>query len=93
MEKSLVLILVKERGSAFEIEEILRSQVDLRTAERGVSALVGHGTTSGTDPGMKVSHQKGVLDNIREHKYNIVVATSVAEEGIDIPECELVITL
>jgi ERCC4-related helicase len=60
---------------------------------RGVSALVGHGTTSGTDPGMKVSHQKGVLDNIREHKYNIVVATSVAEEGIDIPECELVITL
>jgi len=58
-----------------------------------LSALVGHGTTSGTEPGMKVSHQKGVLDNIREHKYNIVVATSVAEEGIDIPECELVITL
>jgi ERCC4-related helicase len=70
--QSFVLILVKERGSAFEIEEILRSQVDLRTAERGVSALVGHGTTSGTDPGMKVSHQKGVLDNIREHKYNSI---------------------
>jgi hypothetical protein len=54
-----------------------------------VSALVGHGTTSGTDPGMKVSHQKGVLDNIREHKYNIVVEplslTKIRTKDFSIP--------
>ncbi|XP_063397896.1 antiviral innate immune response receptor RIG-I-like [Mytilus trossulus] len=91
-DKSLILILVKERGSAFKMNELLQDKI-MSVCKGGVSALVGHGTTSGKEPGMKVTHQKVILDNIQQHKYNIVVATSVAEEGIDIPECELVITL
>ena len=34
---------------------------------------------------------KQVLDRFREGKINILVATNVAQDGIHIPECSLVI--
>jgi len=35
--------------------------------------------------------QKKILEDFREHKYNIIVSTSVGEEGLDIPKVDLVI--
>ena len=45
------------------------------------------------DPGMSVNKQKEVITAIREGKYQVIVATSVAEEGLDLPLCELVIQM
>ena len=42
---------------------------------------------------MNLRKQDKVLQGIKSHRYNIVVATSVAEEGVDIPECQLVVCL
>ena len=43
------------------------------------------------DEGLSQKRQKEVLDAFREGSYNVLVATSVAEEGLDIPNVDLVV--
>lgn len=92
-ENPMTLVLVKERITASKISKILQEQDDIKRMGLRVTHLVGHGGGSGEGGGMAVNQQKKILRDIKHHKYHIVVATSVAEEGIDIPECELVITM
>lgn len=92
-ENPMTLVLVKERITASKISKILQEQDDIKKMGLKVTHLVGHGGGSGEGGGMAVNQQKKILRDIKHHKYHIVVATSVAEEGIDIPECELVITM
>ena len=47
--------------------------------------------TKGKDKGMSQKKQVEVLDKFQDGEYNVLVATSVAEEGLDIPSTELVI--
>jgi len=54
--------------------------------------IVGHGS-GGSDAGMTVQRQARTLHDIQHGKYNVIVATSVAEEGVDLPECDIVIQL
>jgi superfamily II DNA/RNA helicase len=89
----MALVLVKERSSAKKISGILQGQREISEKCLKVTHLVGHGSGSGDGQGMAVQQQKKVLRDIKNHKYQIVIATSVAEEGIDIPECELVVTM
>jgi endoribonuclease Dicer len=88
----MVLVLVKKRETAFKIKNMLNSHDAIEKLQLNVEAVVGHGSTSGTEQGMSVAQQKKILENMQKKQYHIVVATAVAEEGIDIPECELVIT-
>ncbi|XP_052066353.1 uncharacterized protein LOC127705998 [Mytilus californianus] len=89
---AMVLVLVKQRETAFKMKQLLRSHDSIQKLQLKVEAVVGHGTTSGTEQGMTVAQQKQILDDMKRKAIDIVVATSVAEEGVDIPECELVIT-
>lgn len=43
------------------------------------------------DKGMKQSQQIKVIKDFEEGKYNVMVATSVGEEGLDIPSTDLVV--
>ncbi len=47
--------------------------------------------TKGKDKGMSQKKQVEILDKFRDDEFNVLVATSVAEEGLDIPSTELVI--
>ncbi len=47
--------------------------------------------TRGTDKGLTQKEQITLLDKFKEGIYNTLVGTSVAEEGLDIEECDLVI--
>lgn len=54
------------------------------------SRFVGQ-ATHGTDVGLSQKEQVGILDRFRAGEVNALVATSVAEEGLDIPATDLVV--
>ncbi|KAI0648351.1 hypothetical protein C8Q79DRAFT_906449 [Trametes meyenii] len=56
--------------------------------------LVGHGKDTATKThtkGMGTRNQQDTVKMFRERQINVLVATSVAEEGLDFPACDLVI--
>jgi len=52
--------------------------------------FVGQGSREG-DKGLTQKQQKEILSRFREGKFNILVTTSVGEEGLDIPSTDAVI--
>ena len=50
------------------------------------------GQAKGKDgKGLKQREQKEILDRFRKREFDVLIATSVAEEGIDIPDVDLVL--
>ena len=52
--------------------------------------FVGHGS-SGEERGMSLKQQNNVMVDFKDGNFNLMVATNVAEEGIDVPICNCVI--
>jgi Fanconi anemia group M protein len=55
-----------------------------------VERFVGQGEREG-DPGMTQEQQRVVLEKLRCGEANVLIATSIAEEGLDIPEVDHVV--
>jgi len=58
----------------------------------GVRAIhfIGQATTT-SEKGMSQAEQKQTLDGFRQGTYNVLISTSIGEEGIDIPTTSLVL--
>jgi len=82
---SRILIFTRFRDTAVEVTETLDQLDDAR-----VSRFVGQ-SSRGSDKGFSQKKQVEVLEGFRNNEFNILVATQVGEEGLDIPECNLVI--
>jgi ERCC4-type nuclease len=80
-----VMVFTNYRATAARLVEELSRQP-------GVSAvrLVGQQTRSG-DKGLSQKQQTMLLDDFRSGQYNVLVATQIGEEGLDIVECDEVI--
>jgi Fanconi anemia group M protein len=79
-----VLVFANIRSTAEVLVERLK--------ERGYRAALFVGKAEGKGgPRMTQEEQMRVLKAFREGAYNILVATSIGEEGLDIPECGLVV--
>jgi len=82
---SRILIFTRFRDTAVEVCETLEQLDDTR-----VSRFVGQ-SSRGSDKGFSQKKQVEILDGFRNNEFNVLVATQVGEEGLDIPECNLVV--
>jgi Fanconi anemia group M protein len=82
---SRIMVFTRFRGTAQLLETTL-------SAIRGARPIrfVGQ-ATRGKDRGLSQKEQGKILQLFREGTYNVLVATSVGEEGLDIKECDLVV--
>jgi len=80
-----VIIFTEYRDTVDNLMEILNSQPGIKPGR-----FVGQ-TTKGSQIGMKQKDQIAQLDRFREGEINVLVATSVGEEGLDVPAADSVI--
>ncbi|WP_456474898.1 DEAD/DEAH box helicase [Candidatus Pyrohabitans sp.] len=98
LEKLLEIIkeedLSQKRAIIFtQYRDTVRKLVDEFNRLEGVSAarFVGQASRSKDDEGLSQKKQLEVLESFRRGEHNVLVATSVAEEGLDIPKVDLVV--
>ncbi|KZV99118.1 hypothetical protein EXIGLDRAFT_640865 [Exidia glandulosa HHB12029] len=77
------IIFAEQKHVAYALAAILPRLPD--TTWISSAALVGH------DEGMNSKHQGDVVSAFRSNVYNVLVATSVGEEGLDFQACHLVV--
>jgi Fanconi anemia group M protein len=78
-----VIVFTESRDTAEALTEFLGQHFD---AQR----FVGQGDKDGSD-GMTQKQQQEVLDRFKANEFEVLVSTSVAEEGLDVPEVDLVL--
>lgn len=82
------IIFTKYRESVIDIVQTLKVFEPVIKA----CPFVGQGTSGGkTGSGMKQREQIQAIDEFKSGKFNVLVATCVAEEGLDIGEVDLII--
>uniref|UniRef100_A0A8C8VM30 RNA helicase n=1 Tax=Pelusios castaneus TaxID=367368 RepID=A0A8C8VM30_9SAUR len=84
------IIFTKTRQSAYALFQWI--QDNTKFAEEGIKAhyLIGAGHNSEFKP-MTQNEQREIISKFRSGKVNLLIATTVAEEGLDIKECNIVI--
>ncbi|MFT4923886.1 MAG: ERCC4-related helicase/ERCC4-type nuclease [Haloarculaceae archaeon] len=78
-----VIVFTESRDTAETLTEFLGEHFQ-------TEKFVGQSDTDGSD-GMTQSEQQETLDRFRGGEFEVLVSTSVAEEGLDVPEVDLVL--
>jgi ERCC4-related helicase/ERCC4-type nuclease len=78
-----VIVFTESRDTAEALTAFLSEGFDVRR-------FVGQGDREGSD-GMTQTEQQETLDDFRAGEFEVLVSTSVAEEGLDVPEVDLVL--
>ncbi|XP_070576462.1 endoribonuclease Dicer-like [Ptychodera flava] len=90
------VVFVEQRYTAVVLNQLLKdlSRQDPDLQHLSTSEITGHGLRSSVSGGhaeMAYKRQEEVLRQFRRHETNLLVATSVIEEGVDVPKCNLVV--
>lgn len=90
-QETRTVMFVRTRALADAMKKWIDDTDTLKFLKPGV--LIGKGRKSNfTGSGMTPSNQRGVLDTFKSSDQSkMLIATSVADEGIDIPQCNLVL--
>lgn len=81
-----ILVFTNFRDTAEVLVEALRSVETVKPAR-----FVGQASRSETDRGLSQKKQVELIERFKAGEFNVLVATSVAEEGLDIPQVDLVV--
>ncbi|KAG0213570.1 Dicer-like protein 1 [Mortierella sp. GBA30] len=84
------IIFVQRRDTAVALCLLLQEFQEFKDVFR-VQVLAGHGDESESVLRMSFREQNTIIGNFRNKVYNLLVSTSVAEEGLDIQPCNVVI--
>jgi len=79
-----IIVFNQYRDNALDITEKLNKI-------KGVQANIFVGQQKKGETGLTQKEQMKILDNFRNGVFNVLVATSIGEEGLDIPKVDLVI--
>jgi len=88
-KNSKIIIFAQFRETVRKISEILNEIPEINAIIFVGQAIKEHG--KGKTTGLKQREQKAIIEKFKEGKINVLVATSIAEEGLDIPEVNEVI--
>jgi Fanconi anemia group M protein len=78
-----VIVFTESRDTAETLTDFLAESFTVRR-------FVGQGDREGSD-GMTQKEQQETLERFRNGEFEVLVSTSVAEEGLDVPEVDLVL--
>jgi len=78
-----VIVFTESRDTAETLTDFLSEHFE-------TEKFVGQSDTDGSD-GMTQTQQQETLDRFRAGEFEVLVSTSVAEEGLDVPEVDLVL--
>ncbi|XP_076119648.1 interferon-induced helicase C domain-containing protein 1 isoform X1 [Alosa pseudoharengus] len=84
------IIFTRTRLSAIALSQWIQENPKFEECGVRASHLIGGGDQSLVKP-MTSAEQKDVLKKFRQGEINLLIATTVAEEGLDIKECNIVI--
>ncbi|XP_053141257.1 interferon-induced helicase C domain-containing protein 1 [Hemicordylus capensis] len=90
MNETRGIIFTKTRQSAVALYQWIKDIPKFEEAGVKAHYLIGAGHNSEFKP-MTQNEQKEVIEQFRTGKVNLLIATTVAEEGLDIPKCNFVI--
>lgn len=82
---SLIIVFTHFRDTSLVVEKCLRKNQKIKPVR-----FVGQGGKI-NDKGLTQKQQAEIIEKFRNGVYNVLIATSVAEEGLDIPSTELVV--
>jgi Fanconi anemia group M protein len=82
-EGDRVIVFTESRDTAEALTDFLSDHF-------ATARFVGQSDTAGSD-GMTQREQQDTLERFREGEFEVLVSTSVAEEGLDVPEVDLVL--
>ncbi|KAB0397689.1 hypothetical protein E2I00_019138 [Balaenoptera physalus] len=87
------IIFTRTRQSAHSLLLWLQQQPGLQTVDIRPQLLIGAGNSSQSAQMIQMTQrdQQEVIQKFRTGTLNLLVATSVAEEGLDIPQCNVVV--
>ncbi|XP_018414335.1 PREDICTED: probable ATP-dependent RNA helicase DHX58 [Nanorana parkeri] len=84
------IIFTRTRESTYSLHDWITSNSALKELKIKSAALTGAGFSNQTKH-MTQNEQQDVIERFRNGSLNLLVSTSVAEEGLDIPQCNIVV--
>jgi len=86
---SRIIVFAQFRDTVRKISETLNELPGIKADNFVGQAIKDHG--KGKTTGLKQREQKAMIEKFKSGEINVLVATSIAEEGLDIPEVNEVI--